>query len=351
MKIFSKTPFLIADISINLFEFADREKISYMEAAEFLIEEAKSCGIDGVMFQSYTVENLISRDESAFKDLGIDSANSYYDSIKIYDKFSAGEFRELAEFCRQIGMVFLSTPHDFESADYLDEFMDVFKIASSDLTNIPFIEHVARKNKPILLATGGATLAEIRNAVRAIENVSTCDIVIMHSILSFPTEYSDANLLMIKDLLRNFPEYEIGYSDHTRPDETMMVLTTAVNYGATVIEKHFTFDKKMEGLDSSFAMDGDDVIAFKKNILFLSRINGLMNKQPLICESRARKELRKSVVANRDIKKGDIIKEEDIVFKRPGTGISPLQVDDVIGKEAYRDIAKDCLIYFDFLKK
>lgn len=351
MKIFNKTPFLIADISINLFEFADAEKISYLESAKFLIEEAKSCGIDAVMFQSYAVENLISRDESAFNDLGIDSLNSYYDSIRRYDKFGVGEFRELAAYCREIGMVFLSTPHDFESADYLDEFMDVFKIGSSDLTNIPFIKYIARKNKPILLATGGATLVEIRNAIRAIEDVSTCDVVIMHSILSFPTKYNDANLLMIKDLAQNFPDYEIGYSDHTEPDENMMVLTTAVNYGATVIEKHFTFDKGLEGLDSSFAMDADDVITFKRNTLFLSRINGRMNKQPLICESRARRELRKSIVAEVDIKKGSIIKEEDIAFKRPATGISPSEVDDVIGKVACRDIAKDSLIHFEYIKK
>ncbi len=351
MKIFNKTPFLIADISINLFEFADAEEISALEAAKFLIEEAKSCGIDAVMFQSYSAENLISRDESAFEDLRIDSPNSYFDFIKQYDKFDVGEFKELASYCNEIGMFFLSTPHDFESIDYLDEFMDVYKIASSDLTNIPFIKHVASKNKPILLATGGATLLEIKNAVKAIEDVSTSDVVIMHSILSFPTDYADANLLMIKDLARNFPEYEIGYSDHTKPDENMMVLTTAVNYGATVIEKHFTFDKNLEGIDSSFAMDGDDVITFKRNILFLSKINGRINKQPLICESHTRKEIRKSIVANADIKKGNVIKEEDITFKRPGVGISPSQVDDVVGKTAHVDISKDSLIYFDMIEK
>ena len=350
MRVFNKTPFLIADIGISLFDFADAEKISVMEAAKFLIDEAFSCGIDAVMFQAYSVENLISRDDSAFEDLYIDSANSYFDSIKRYEKLGVGEYKELAAYCREMGIVFLATPHDFESADYLDEFMGIFRLSSSDLTNIPFIKHVARKNKPILLATGGSTLAEIRKAVRAIEDVSTCDIVIMHSVLSFPTEYADANLLMIKDLAQNFPDYEIGYSDHTKPDKNMMVLTAAVNYGATVIEKHFTFDKNLEGLDSSFAMDADDVIAFKKNILFLSRIRGRMNKQPLICESLTRREIRKSLVAKRDISKGDIIREEDITFKRPGTGISPSQIDDVIGKIACRDIPKDSLIYFEMFE-
>ncbi|MBQ2654363.1 MAG: N-acetylneuraminate synthase family protein [Methanobrevibacter sp.] len=347
MKVFNKTPFLIADISINLFEFANQEKISAMDAAKFLIDEAQSCGIDAVMFQSYDVENIISRDTNAYGDLLVDSANFYFDSLRPYDKFGVGEFRELATYCKEIGMVFLSTPHDMESVDYLDEFMDIFKVSSSDLTNIPFIKHVASKNKPIILSTGGATLVEIKNAVRTIEEVSTCDIVVMHSILSFPTEYEDANLLMIKDLEQNFPDYEIGYSDHTRPDKSMMVLTTAFNYGATVIEKHFTFDKNLKGIDSEYAMDADDVIAFKRNILFLSKISGRKNKQPLICESLTRKEVRKSIVAKTDIKKGDIIKESDITFKRPGTGISPSQVDEIIGKVAVVDISKDTLINFE----
>lgn len=350
MRVFNKRPFLIADIGINVFDFAAREKISAMEAAKFLIDEAQSCGIDAVMFHSYSAENILSRDGIDFEELTGYSANEYFDLFIRYDKFDVGEFRQLADYCSRIGIVFLSTPHDFESVDYLDEFMDIFKICSSDLTNIPFIKHVAGKGKPILLSTGGATLAEIKQAVRAIEDVSTCDIVIMHSVLSFPTKHEDANLLMIKDLAQSFPDYEIGYSDHTLSDDGMMILTTAFNYGAVVLEKHFTFDKKMDSPDSAYAMDADDVIAFKRNILFLSKVNGRMNKQPLICESRSRKEIRKSIVAARDIKKGDVICEDDLAFKRPGVGISPARCDEIIGKKAADDISKDRLIDFDMLE-
>ena len=350
MKVFNKSPFLIADISFNIFDFAQQEKISLLESAIFLIDEAKSYGVDGVMFQSYTSENLISKDSAVFSELNIESPDEYFDSFKKYDKLGVAEFRKLAEYCREIGVVFLSAPNDAESADYLDEFMDVYKISSSDLTNIPFIKHVAGKNKPILLSTGGATITEVKRAVRAIEDVSTSDIVIMHSVLSFPTKYEDANLLMIKDLAENFPEYEIGYSDHTKPDEDMMVLTAAFNYGATVLEKHFTFDKRIDALDSSYAMDGDDVINFKRKMLFLSKINGRRNKQPLICESLTRKEIRKSVVADVDIKKGEVIKESHVTFKRPGIGISPSQVDDVVGKTANCNISKDSIIYFEMLE-
>lgn len=350
MKVFNKSPFLIADISLNLFDFANQENISLMESAIFLIDEAKSCGVDGVLFQSYTSENLISQDSAAFDELYIESQNDYFDSLKKYDKLTVDEYRQLSEYCREIGVVFLSTPNDFESVDYLNEFMDIYNISSSDLTNLPFIKHVAGKNKPILLSTGGATIVEIKQAVKAIEDVSTSDVVIMHSVLSFPTKYEDANLLMIKDLAEYFPEYEIGYSDHTMPDKNMMVLTTAFNYGATVLEKHFTFDKKMDSLDSSYAMDGDDVINFKRNILFLSKINGRRNKQPLICESLTRKEIRKSIVADMNIKSGEIIDESHITFKRPGIGISPSDIDDVIGKKANQDIPKDTVIKFDMLE-
>ena len=349
MRVFTKKPFLIADISVAFYEFALKEGIADLEAAKFLINEAHECGVDAVMFQSFKAENIISRDVDALDSLDI-SKNSYFDSFKQFDKFGVGEFRQLADYCHSIGMVFLSSPLDFESADYLEDFLDIYKISSSDITNIPFIKHIACKNKPILLSTGAATLLEIKQAIRAIEEVSTVDVVIMHSVLSFPTRYEDANLLMIKDLVENFPEYEIGYSDHTQPDDEMAVLTTAYNYGADVLEKHFTFDKKYSGVDSCYAMDADDVIKFKRNVLFLSKINGRMNKQPLICESYARKEYRKSIVAKRDIKKGECISREDITFKRPGIGISPVDVDDVVGKTACTDICEDTLISFKMLK-
>ena len=238
---------------------------------------------------------------------------------------------------------------DFESADYLDEFMDIYPISSSDLTNIPFIQHIAKKNKPILLLTGAATLNEVKQAVRAIEEVSTVDIAIMHSVLAYPTEYKDANLAMIKDLAQNFPDYEIGYSDHTKPDSNMFVLTTAYNYGADIIEKHFTLDKSLPGNDHNHSMDPEDVMVFKTNIGFLSQISGMKNKQPLITESSAKRESRRSIVSIKDIKKGDIITTDSITFKRPGTGISPAKIDDVVGRTALVDIAGDTLIDFDML--
>lgn len=339
MNIFYKKPFLIADIGVNYYDIAQKEEISNMEAAKLMILEAKKCGVDAVKFESYKTENIIS---SQFPD--------QWDLFKKYDEFGEEEFRQLAEFCDELRIKFLSTPLDFESADYLDEFMDIYSIASSDLTNIPFIQHIAKKNKPILLLTGAATLNEIKRAVKAIEDVSTVDIAILHSILSYPTDYRDANLAMIKDLALNFPNYEVGYSDHTKPDSNMFVLTTAFNFGAEIIEKHFTLDKSLPGNDHSHSMDPEDVRIFKTNIGFLSQIKGMKNKQPLISESSAIRSSRKSIVALKDIKKGDVITSDLLAFKRPGIGISPSKIDEVIGRTASVDIAADTLMDFDMLE-
>ena len=339
MKIFYKTPFLIADIGVNYYDIAQKEEISDIDAAKLMILEAKKAGVDAVKFESYKTENIIS-----------EQSQDQFDLFKKYDKFGEDEFRQLADYCAELKIKFFSTPLDFESVDYLDEFMDIYSISSSDLTNIPFIQYVAKKNKPILLLTGAATLNEIKQAVRAIEEVSTVDIAIMHSVLAYPTEYRDANLAMIKDLAINFPDYEIGYSDHTRPDSNMFVLTTAYNYGADIIEKHFTLDKSLPGNDHEHSMDPEDVMIFKTNVGFLSQISGMKNKQPLICESSAKRESRRSIVSTKDIKKGDVITPDAITFKRPGTGISPALIDDVVGKTASVDIAADSLIDFDMIE-
>ena len=347
MNIFHKKPFLIGDIGVNYYEIAEKEEISLVDAAKLMILEAKKCGLDAVKFQSYKTENIVSH---KIQDFDEDSSITLFDLFKKYDKFGYGEFRQLADYCDEIGIMFLSTPLDMESADYLDEFMNIYPISSSDLTNIPFIQYIARKNKPILLLTGGATLNEIKNAVRSIEEVSTVDIAIMHTILSFPTEYRDANLLMIKDLEQNFPEYEIGYSDHTIPDSNMFVLTTAYNYGAGIIEKHFTLDKSLSGDDHFHSMDPEDVMTLKINLKFLSQIRGMKNKQPLIYESSTIRAERRSIVLLKDIKKGDIITSDILTFKRPGIGISPDKIDEVIGKTALVDIEQDTLIDFDMLE-
>ena len=350
MNIFNKRPFLIGEIGVNFYDIAKKENITPMDAAKLMIKEAKNAGIDAVKFQTYKAEKIASKNSPAYWDLDEEPTTSQFELFKKFDTFGPEEYRELAEYCREIGIMFLSTPFDFEAIDFLDDLMDVYKISSSDLTNIPFIKAIALKNKPIILSTGASTLKEIKEAVNAIEEVSNVDIGLMHCVLSYPTKDEDANLLMIKDIKEQFECYDIGYSDHTKPDDKMLILTTAYLYGANIIEKHFTLDKTLTGNDHYHAMDVEDVKTFNENIELINKIKGKKVKQPLVCESLSRKEARRSIVASKDIKKGEEITKDNITFKRPGTGISPSKVDEIIGMTANEDITEDTLLTYEMLE-
>ncbi|WP_303295212.1 N-acetylneuraminate synthase family protein [Methanobrevibacter woesei] len=341
---------MIGEIGVNFYDIAKKENITPMDAAKLMIKEAKNAGIDAVKFQTYKAEKIASRNSPAYWDLDEEPTTSQFELFKKFDSFGSEEYRELAEYCREVGIMFLSTPFDFEAIDFLDDLMDVYKISSSDLTNIPFIKAIALKNKPIILSTGASTLKEIKEAVNAIEEVSNVDIGLMHCVLSYPTKDEDANLLMIKDIKEQFEGYDIGYSDHTKPDDKMLILTTAYLYGANIIEKHFTLDKTLTGNDHYHAMDVEDVKTFNENIELINKIKGKKVKQPLVCESSSRKEARRSIVASKDIKKGEKITKDNITFKRPGTGISPSKVDEIIGMNANEDIAEDTLLTYEMLE-
>lgn len=350
MNIFQNNPYLIAEIGVNYYDIAKKENISKMDAAKLMIKEAKISGADAVKFQSYKADTIASKNSPAYWDQGEEPTDSQYELFKKFDSFGKEEYKELANYCREIGIMFLSTPFDFGSIDYLDEFMDVYKISSSDLTNIPFIKRVAKKQKPVILSTGASTIDEVKLAIKTIENEGNNAIGLMHCVLSYPTEYEDANLLMIKYLKDNFPNYDIGFSDHTRPDDKMLVLTTAYLYGANIIEKHYTLDKTLKGNDHYHAMDPKDIKIFKDNISFIKKINGKYDKVPLLCERESRKQARRSIVAKQDIATGKKITEEMLTFKRPGTGISPSDLEKIIGKKVKVAIKEDDLISYDNLE-
>ncbi|WP_461462860.1 N-acetylneuraminate synthase family protein [Methanobrevibacter sp.] len=345
MSIFKNEPFLIGEIGVNYYDIANLKNISNMEAAKLMVKEAKDAGCDGVKFQTYKAETIASRNSPAYWDLNEEPTTSQFELFKKFDSFGYEEYKELAEYCKEIGIMFLSTPFDYDSIDYLDELMDVYKISSSDLNNTPFIKKILTKNKPIIISTGASTMEEVKNTINLIEKTnSNVDIGILHCVLSYPTDYLDANLLMIKNLKDSFPQYEIGYSDHTKPDSKMLTLTTAYLYGASIIEKHFTLDKSLKGNDHYHAMDPDDIRVFKENIKFIKTINGQYNKEPLECETQSRLQARRSIVASRDILEGTIITEEDLTFKRPGSGISPDKINSVIGKTATANIKADDIL-------
>lgn len=339
MNIFNKKPFLIADIGVNFFEIAQNRNMSCIDASKLMIHEAKKAGADAVNFYFFKSENILS---SKFT-----ISNDYY--FKFHNAFDKKDFKKLSDFCKEINIEFLVTPLDCDSADSAEKYADVFMFHSADLTNIPFIRHVASKNKSLLISTGASTLNEIKDAIKVCENSSNFNIAIMHNVLSFNSSFDDANLLMIKDLIQNFPEYEIGYCDAIKTDENMLILFTAYAYGASILFKPFTLDKSLKGHE--IAMDADDIKKFKQNCNFLSKINGSSMKQPVISESSARREFRKSIVAKTDIKKGEKITLNNIDFKIPGYGISPADVDDVVGKILIKDVGRDELLDYDFFEK
>ena len=347
IKIGSKTvsedsePFIVAEIGVNFYDIASKYDIDLIEAAKLMIKEAKEAGADAVKFQTYKAERLASKFSPAYWDLSKEPTSSQYELFKKYDKLSEEDWIELANYSSKLGIIFLSTPFYKEAVDFLDKVVPAFKISSSDITNIPFIRYIARKGKPILLSTGASTLSEISEAVSAIFEEDNRDVVIMHCTLCYPTPYECANLNMIKYLRTVFPDCLIGYSDHTVPDESMLVLTLAYLFGARVIEKHFTLDKTLPGNDHYHAMDPEDLRKFRRNISLIRKIAGEYVKRPVDCEKSGRKYARRSIVAKHFIKKGSTITEDDLDFKRPGTGISPKFVHLVVGRKAKRDIHPD----------
>lgn len=337
-------PYIIAEIGVNYYDIATVKEITVMEAAKLMIDEAKRAGCNAAKFQTYKAGKIASKNSPAYWDTNEESTTSQFELFKKFDHFGEEEYIELSKYAESIGIDFLSTPFDFESANYLYDLMPAYKISSSDLTNLPFIKHISAKGKPVILSTGAATLGEIEEAIETVLSTGNNNVSIMHCILDYPTDYENANLLMIKHLSKVFPDLIIGFSDHTRPDDSMLVVTTAYQYGAKVIEKHFTLDKTLSGNDHYHAMDVEDCQKFVKNIELLNTINGQYIKKPVDCEASSRKQARRSLVAKTFIPQGTIITEDLLTFKRPGTGISPSKIELVLGRKVNKDIEEDSLI-------
>ncbi len=336
--------YLIAEVGVNHFDIAKKLSLSNLEAAKIMIDKAKEAGIHAIKFQTYKANTIASKNSPAYWDTTEEPTQSQYELFQKFDSFNEEEYAALAHHCKQIGIDFFSTPFDFDSADYLNKYMGIYKISSSDITNLPFIEHIALKNKRIILSVGASTLDEIKIAVSTIENAGNKDITLLHCVLSYPTQYKDANLLKIKSLKEEFPQYEVGLSDHTKPDDKMLCTTAAYIMGATVIEKHYTLDKTLVGNDHYHAMTPDDAKILLENVRFIDMISGSDRIQPLDCEKESRKQARRSIVAKCDIDQNDVFSFENLIFKRPGSGISPSDIDKVLGKKAAKFINEDELI-------
>ena len=334
-------PYIIAEAGVN--------HEGKMEVAKRLIEDAAEGGADAIKFQTYRAATLASKNSPSYWDLSKEPTTSQYELFKKHDSFWKNEFENLKKYCDEVGIEFMSTPFDKESANFLNDLMNVYKISSSDITNKPFINYICQFNKPIILSTGASFLHEIAEAVEWIETNGN-PLALLHCVLNYPTADDKAALGMIPALQKIYPDLIIGYSDHTLPGN-MEMLHTASLLGARILEKHFTFDKNLPGNDHYHAMDKNDLKFFNKRISDTIAAIGEMKVRSLPEESIARKNARRSLVTARAIPTGKIIEPEDLTFKRPAFGISPRNYNEVIGMKARYNLAEDIILQWSDLEK
>lgn len=341
--------YLIAEMGVNFYDTAKQLNISPLEAAKLYIDKAAEAGIDCAKFQSYKANTIVSKNSPAYWDTTKEATKTQYELFQKFDGFGESEYKELCDYTHSKGMDFTSTPFDYASADYLYDMVDFYKISSSDLSNIPFIKHIAAKGKPMVVSVGAAYLSEVDEAIRAIKEVGNNDISILHCVLSYPTDPKDANLRIIETLKKVFPDVKVGFSDHVAPDPTMMTLATAYILGSEIIEKHFTLDKTLTGNDHYHSGDPEDFKKARANFDMIDTVLGNPEKTVLDCELVPRREARRSLVLTRSMKAGEKITEKDIMPKRPGTGISPKYTDIVLGRAVKQDLEEDTILTWDMV--
>jgi len=335
-------PYIIAEIGVN--------HEGSLDLAKRLIELAKEGGADGAKFQSYKADTLASKHSPAYWDTSKESTRSQHELFQKYDNFEPADYAALAEHAKRCGIDFLSTPFDDAAVDYLQPLVPFYKIASADITNTPLLRRVARTGKPVVLSTGASNMDEIRWSVRTLHDAGATDVVLLHCILNYPCENRNAHVRMITGLAEAFPDYLIGYSDHTVPDPDMTALAVAYSLGAVVLEKHFTHDKTLPGNDHYHAMDVHDLRRFVERMGTIADILGETEaKSPIATEEISRLNARRSIVLARAVRAGQALTEADLTYKRPGTGVGPQDWDRVIGMTVNKDLDDDHVLTWDDL--
>jgi len=335
-------PYVIAEIGVN--------HEGSLETAMRLIELAAEGGADAAKFQSYKADTLASKNSPAYWDISKESTLSQHQLFEKYDSFEPRDYAALAAHADKIGIDFLSTPFDDDAVDYLAPLVPFFKIASADITNTPLLRRVGKTRKPVILSTGASTIEEIDTALKTLEAAGASEIVLLHCILNYPTENRNAHLRMITGLREQYPNRLIGYSDHTVPEPLMTSLISAWLLGAVVLEKHFTHDKTLPGNDHYHAMDVDDLKKFRRRVDAVSDLLGETSaKAPISTEDISRLNARRSIVIAREVPAGHVLAESDITYKRPGTGVSPLHWDEVIGRKTATSLDEDHVLQWSDL--
>ncbi len=312
-----------------------------LEIAKQLVRTAKECGADIVKFQTAKLDSLVSKfaEMADYQKANTGKVESQKEMLsKLLLTFD--EFTELAEYCKEIGIMFLSTPFDIESIHFLNDMQEIWKIPSGEITNYPYLVEIAKTGKKIILSTGMSEMKEIRAAVELLKENGANDITILHCTTEYPAPLNEVNLNVMTTLKKEFG-CKVGYSDHTKGIE---VSFAAVAMGAEVIEKHFTLDRIMEGPDHKASLEPDELKALVDGIRNIELAKGSFEKAPTESELKNRSVARKSIVAAKNISDGEVFTEENLTTKRPGSGISPMRWNEVIGTTAKRDFMEDELI-------
>jgi N-acetylneuraminate synthase/N,N'-diacetyllegionaminate synthase len=313
--------------------------------AKQMIDVAIECGVDAIKFQTFKAEEFVAcaGGSYTYRSQGKEVTESMYEMFKRYE-FSREEWGTIFAYCKDRDITFFSTPQNPSDLDFLLSLVKLpaIKVGSDDLTNLPLLRYYASKGLPMIISTGMATLGEIEDAVRIIKSAGNDDLIILHCVSSYPADAEEVNLRRIKTIEQAF-NVIVGFSDHTIG---LVAAIGAVAFGAKVIEKHFTLDKDLPGPDHWFSADPGELRRLVEDVRLIEEALGSSVITPTQKEWGMRDITRRSIVAKRDIAKGDIISEDMLTLKRPGTGLPPKFIEYVLGKEARVFIKKDELIDF-----
>lgn len=316
-----------------------------LRLAKKMIEVAAEAGADAIKFQTFRAEKLVTREAAKANYQKIntgDDRETQYEMLKKLE-LNEEEHQELIEYCRRLKILFLSTPFDLESVALLERIgVEAYKISSGDLTDIPLIEAVASRRKPVLISTGMGSLGEVEEAVAAARRMNNEELVLLHCTTSYPTPYREVNLRAMLTLKEAF-QLPVGYSDHTSGLE---IPAAAVVLGARVIEKHFTLDKDLPGPDHRISLTPDELKTMVRCIRNVEAALGDGRKSATAGEEEAKKIARKSIVAACDIPAGTVITRELLTCKRPGTGLPPGFIKYLLGRKAKTALKKDSVVNF-----
>jgi sialic acid synthase SpsE len=327
--------YIIAEIGGNFTTFPEAKK---------LIDHALECGVDAVKLQTYRADTVSSK--LALFDMENTGVTSQHELFK---KFEIAEnlHKQVFEYAQLSGLDWFSTPSHQEDVDLLEKIgVGVHKIGSDDAVNLPFLRYVAKTGKPMIVSTGMCTLEEVKESVEAIRSAGNHKLILLHAITSYPTHAEHVNLKSMQTLMEAFPGVDVGYSDHTL---TPVACLCAVAMGAKVIERHFTWDKNADGPDHMLSADPAEMKWLVDAIRSFEKMRGSGVKQPAASEEKTRINNRKSIIVNRSLKVGEVLKLEDLSIKRPGYGIQPKFFEQMVGRTLRSNLAEDAVLKWEDL--